>query len=76
MLKNKQWICNLIALIILILSVIVVVVNMTCDSIIASYLYNNVGFISSLFGSVENIDTTITATMFSIMAFSVSKLIS
>ena len=67
---------NLIALVILIICLIITVVNITQNDIISTWLYVNVSFIGNMFGDVDQVSTTITATMFSIMAFSISKLVS
>lgn len=65
---------NIFALIIFVLSVFVVVTNLMYNGWISTWLYNN-GFLNFIIKTQENMDTTFIAVMFSIISFSLSKLI-
>lgn len=66
---------NLIALIILILSISSVIYNVTSGGVISNFLFKYNPF-PSLITDQVNMNTTFTALMFSIISFSISKLIS
>lgn len=66
---------NLIALIILILSIGSVIYNVTSGGVISNFLFKYNPF-PSLITDQVNMNTTFTALMFSIISFSISKLIS
>ena len=68
---------NLIALILLVLSVSIVIINLDVVSgnFISAWLFKNNPF-PKLVMSQESMDVTLTAILFSIIAFSISKLIS
>lgn len=65
---------NIFALIIFVLSVFVVVTNLMYNGWISTWLYNK-GFLNFIIKTQENMDTTFIAVMFSIISFSLSKLI-
>ena len=66
---------NVFALIILVVCIALVVINIYYEQLISTYLYENIPNINYIFNSVSKMDTTFTATMFSVMAFSISKLL-
>lgn len=65
---------NIFALIIFVLSVFAVVTNLMDNGWISTWLYNK-GFLNFIIKTQENMDTTFIAVMFSIISFSLSKLI-
>lgn len=65
---------NVLALIIFIISVFAVVSNLMDGGWISAWLYNK-GFLNFIIKTQENMDTTFIAVMFSIISFSLSKLI-
>lgn len=65
---------NIFALIIFVLSVFVVVTNLMYNGWISTWLYNK-GFLNFIVKTQENMDTTFIAVMFSVISFSLSKLI-
>ena len=66
---------NIFALSLLLLCIVIVTINITQNSLVSIYIYNNITIITTIFNSVDKVDTTLTATMFSIIAFSMSKLL-
>ena len=65
---------NIFALISFVLSVFVVVTNLMYNGWISTWLYNK-GFLNFIIKTQENMDTTFIAVMFSVISFSLSKLI-
>ena len=65
---------NIFALIIFVLSVFAVVSNLMDNGWISAWLYNK-RFLDFIIKTQENMDTTFIAVMFSVMSFSLSKLI-
>ena len=65
---------NIFALIIFVLSVFVVVTNLMYNGWISTWLYNK-GFLNFIVKTQEDMDTTFIAVMFSVISFSLSKLI-
>lgn len=66
---------NALSLIVFLLSVTSIVINFTCASVISVWLFNK-GFLRFIINTQENMDTTFVATMFSIVSFSLAKLVS
>ena len=65
---------NIFALIIFVLSVFAVVTNLMDNGWISTWLYNK-GFLNFIVKTQENMETTFIAVMFSVISFSLSKLI-
>lgn len=66
---------NKFALIILVVSIFLVVSNFMHNGWISEFLYNN-GFLNFMIKSQENMETTFVALMFSVISFSLAKIIS